>query len=338
MRAPRQQTRRSRGTVCGQTFTASKGTAFYRLDRPARRLGQGVRLLASGCPPAASVAACGRDARTVAGGHPRAGAPRERIPPGLVAPPHRLAHGPADARRIKPHGGVVWIARALAVTRGWWRGAGVPGRREGALAARRVRRVRRGGAPGPLVWSGEGGAPSVRAIRRVVGDPAPTGQRARPPRRRWPCLALAQVITPTTARGRRVGLPRRVVWGAAEPVAAGFGAGVITTAWIERLTATCRARLDAGVRRGRARGRQTATRYGAAYLTGTVDHFCPPPHPVAFQAHRPTTPARAAGLTAHGWSLEALRRCRGPPPRWPPARHRGRRARQERALLARWCA
>jgi transposase-like protein len=338
IRVHSQQTQRFRCRVCGQTFSASKGTAFYRLHRPAPLFVQVVTLLAYGCPPAAIVAAFGLDERTVAAWHQRAGRQCAQVQQGLVEQPHALGHVQADELRIKKQGGVVWIAMALAVTSRLWLGAVVQVSRDGGLAQRLARLVRRCVAPGPLVWSVDGWAPYVTAILRVFRDPAPTGQRGRPPLRRWPDLALAQVIKHTTERRRLVGITRRVVVGAAEQVAACFGLGVINTAWIERLNATFRARLCALVRRGRALARQTATLHGATYLTGTVYNFCTPHGTLSCQAQRPTTPAMAAGLTDHCWSLAELLRDRVPLPHWQPARHRGRRSRQEQALIARWCA
>lgn len=335
--SPREQ--RYRCTVCQQTFTATKGTALYRLHRPAPLFVQVVTLLAYGCPPAAIVAAFGLDERTVAAWQQRAGAHSERVQQGLVEQPQALGHVQADELRIKKQGGVVWIAMALAVTNRLGLGAIVQRSRDGALAERLARLVRRCVVPGgPLVWSVDGWAPYVTAVLRVLRDPVPTGQRGRPPLRRWPGLALAQVVKHTAERRRLVGITRRVAVGTAEHVAACFGEGVINTAWIERLNGTFRARLCAFVRRGRALARQTATLHSATYLTGTVYNFCTPHGTLSFRSHRPTTPAMAAALTDHCWSLEELLRFRVPPCRWQPARHRGRRSRIEQALLARWCA
>jgi transposase-like protein len=64
IRVHSQMPRRYRCTVCRQTFTASKGTALYRLHRPASLFVQVVTLLAYGCPPEAIVAAFGLDERT----------------------------------------------------------------------------------------------------------------------------------------------------------------------------------------------------------------------------------------------------------------------------------
>lgn len=333
-----QQVPRYRCTVCGRTFTPTKGTALYRLHRPLPLFVQMVTLLAYGCPPAAIVAAFGLDARTVAAWQQRAGAHSERVQQALVEQPHVLVHIQADELRIKRQGGVVWIAMALAVASRLWLGAVVRVQRDGALAEALAQLVRRCCVAGErLVWSVDGWAPYATAVRQVFRDPERTGRRGRPPLRRWPDLALAQVIKHTTERRRLVGITRRVVFGAAEQVQACFGEGVINTAWIERLNATFRARLCALVRRGRALARQTTTLHGATYLTGTIYNFCTPHGTLSFHAHRPTTPAMAAGLTGHCWSLEELLRYRIPPPRWQPARHRGRRSTQEQALIARWC-
>jgi transposase-like protein len=338
IRVHSQQPQRFRCTVCGQTFAASKGTAFYRLHRPVPLFVQVVTLLAYGCPPAAIVAAFGLDERTVAAWHQRAGAHAERVQQGLVEQPHAMGHVQADELRIKTQGGAVWIAMALAVASRLWLGAVVQLSRDGALAERLARLVRRCVVPGALVWSVDGWAPYVTAVLGGFRAPVRTGQRGRPPLRRWPGLALAQVIKHPTKRRRLVGITRQVVFGAAEQVAACFGEGVINTAWIERLNATFRARRCALVRRGRALARQMGTLHRATYLTGTVYTFCTPHGTLSFRAHQPTTPAMAAGLTDHYWSLEELLRYRVPPSRWQPVRHRGRPSRHELALAARWCA
>jgi IS1 family transposase len=192
---------------------------------------------------------------------------------------------------------VVWIAMALAVASRLWLGAVVQACRDRSLAEQLARLVRRCVMPGPLVWSVDGWRPYVRAICQVFREPVRTGARGRPRLRRWADLALAQVVKQTTKRRRLVGITRQVVVGTAEQVAVCFGDGVSNTAWIERLNGTFRARLCALVRRGRALARQTATLEGATYLTGAVYNFCTPHGTLSFQAHQPTTPAMAAGLT-----------------------------------------
>jgi hypothetical protein len=66
--------------------------------------------------------------------------------------------------------------------------------------AQLVRRCAVPGAPphGPLVWGVDGWVPYVTAIGRVFRDPVRSGQGGHPRQRRWPELALAQVIKHTT--------------------------------------------------------------------------------------------------------------------------------------------
>ena len=48
------------------------------------------------------------------------------------------------------------------------------------------------------------------------------------------------------------------------------------------------------------------------------------------------TPAMAAGLTDHCWSVEELLWYRVAPPRWQPPKRRGRRSKHLQALIDRW--
>ena len=59
--------------TCGQTFTASKGTIFYRLRTDATTVMLVITLLAYGCPLPAIVKAFGFDERTVKNWWQRAG-------------------------------------------------------------------------------------------------------------------------------------------------------------------------------------------------------------------------------------------------------------------------
>jgi transposase-like protein len=60
-------------TACHKTFSATKGTAFYRLRTPAETVALVLTLLAHGCPLQAIVVAFGFDERTVAAWGTRAG-------------------------------------------------------------------------------------------------------------------------------------------------------------------------------------------------------------------------------------------------------------------------
>jgi len=82
------------------------------------------------------------------------------------------------------------------------------------------------------------------------------------------------------------------------------------------LNATFRARLTPLVRRSRATVRQVATREAGMWLVGTAYHFCTPHRSLAMR-----TPAQAAGLTDHCWTMHELLTFPVPV---PPVKRRGR--------------
>src|SRR5262249_57394924 len=106
-------------------------------------------------------------------------------------------------------------------------------------------------------------------------------------------------------------------------------------AYIARLHATFRERLASLTRRGRALARHTTTLQHGMYLGGTVYNFCPP-H-ARLSTAGATTPAMAAGITAHCWSVRALLASHVPPPRWTPPTQRGRPSQVRKRLIERWC-
>ncbi|MGE3541623.1 MAG: hypothetical protein AB7N91_29865 [Candidatus Tectimicrobiota bacterium] len=112
---------------------------------------------------------------------------------------------------------------------------------------------------------------------------------------------------------------------------------MINTAYLERLNATFRARLASLTRRGRALARRTLTVQHGMCLIGTVYHFCTP-HASLAHAGSATTPAMAAGITAHCWTVQARLSFHVPPPHWTPPKRRGRRSGALQRLIARWCA
>jgi transposase-like protein len=339
IRVHSQRGRRYRCTVCGRTFTATTGTAAYRVHRPLALFVQVATLLAYGCPPAAIVAAFGLDERTVAAWQRRAGRHCERVHAALVLQPRDLGQVQADEIRVKRQGGIVWLALALAVPSRLWLGGVASAQRDGDLALALAALVRRAAARGALLWSVDGWRPYLRAITRTWRDPVPTGRRGRPRLVGWPGLAIGQVVK-HHARRHLVGIDRRVARGTEDAVQALLartqGGGVLNTAWIERLNATFRARLCALVRRGRALARQLPTLHQATYLTGTVYNFCTPHRTLTERAHTARTPAMVAAITDHRWTVEELLTYRVAPARWTPPKRRGRPSRQLQALIARW--
>ena len=102
-------------TECRKTFSATTGTAFYRLRTAADTVALVMTLLAHGCPVQAIVAALGFDARTVAVWEARSGRQGQAVQEHLVEQPRNLGQVQADESRVKKQGGIVWMALAMMV-------------------------------------------------------------------------------------------------------------------------------------------------------------------------------------------------------------------------------
>ena len=112
--------RRCMCTACHKTFSATQGTAFYRLRTSAETVSLVVTLMAHGCPLQAIVVAFGSDERTVACWLGRAGVQGQAVQEHLVEQPRDLGQVQADEIRVKKQGGVVWMALAMMVTTRLW--------------------------------------------------------------------------------------------------------------------------------------------------------------------------------------------------------------------------
>src|SRR5215475_13145073 len=142
--------------ACHKTFSARKGTVFYRLRTSAETVVLVVTLLAHGCPVQAIVAAFGLDERTVADWWARSGRQGQAVQEDLVAQPRDLGQVQADELRVKKQGGIVWMALAMMVKPRLWLGGEVSAQRALPLLRRLIERVRRGAAPWPLLSCTEG--------------------------------------------------------------------------------------------------------------------------------------------------------------------------------------
>ena len=331
--------RRYRCKRCSQTFSATKGTALYRAHKPHDLVVQVVTLLAHGCPVQAIVAAFGLDERTVARYQAEAGAQCRRVHAHLVQA-GRVALGQvqADELRVRVVGGVLWVATALTVTSRLWLGGAVSAHRDTALIRRLLERVRACGAVATVLLCVDGLSSYVSQARRVFRDPQRAGRGGRPRLVLPDGVCIAQVVK-RYANRRVVGVAQRVVQGTADAVQARLvatqaqAAAAINTAYVERLNATFRAHLTVLARRTRAAARQAATVEAAMWLVGACYNFCWCHDRLRSQrgaADPPggkwvaRTPAQAAGLTDHPWSVHELLTFRVPP---PPRKRRGRRPR-----------
>src|SRR5437879_4086080 len=324
---------------CHKTFSARTGTVFYRLRTSAETVVLVVTLLAHGCPVQAIVAAFGFDERTVADWWARSGRQGQAVQEALVERPRDLGQVQADEIRVKKQGGIVWMALAMMVKTRLWLGGEVSEQRDMTLIRRLIERVRRCAARRPLLICTDGLVSYIRAIRETFRDPVHTGQGGRPRLRPWRHVLIAQVVK-RYERRRVVETERRVIDGTPARVETlrrrAQGDGVINTADIERLNATFRERLASLTRRGRALARRTLTLQHGMYLIGTVYNFCTPHASLASVGGR-TTPAMAAGITEHVWTVRELLEFHVPPPRWTPPTQRGRPSHALKRLIARWC-
>ena len=316
-------------------FAETVGTPFYRLHKPAELAVVVITLLCHGCPTQAVVAAFGLDERTVARWFARAGQHGRRVHEHLVEQGQLdLQHVQADELWVKQVGAKVWMALALAAPTRLWLGGVISGQRDLTLITRLVRRVRACAVTPALLVCVDGLASYVTAFLKVFREPIRTGRRGRPRLVLPDGFQFAQVVKRATKR-HVVGVTRRVVrgtLGGIEAVLTATATGtVINTAYVERLNATFRAHLAPLARRGRAIARTEATLTAGMCLIGTAYNFCWPHDSLRQLApdHTPRkwrlrTPAMAAGLTDHCWSLDELLRFQIPLPRWVPPKRRGR--------------
>ena len=327
------------GTECPKPCSATQGPGFSRLRTSAETVRLVGTVLAHGWPLQALIVALGSEARTGADGVARGGDHGQAGQEPLVEPPRALGPGQAEESRVQTQGGLGWRALALRGKTRVWRGGAVRAQRARPRRRRRRARGRRGAARRPRLGCPEGVGSSLRAMREPWRAPLPTGTGGRPRRRRGRQVLIAQGVkrdarqrVVDTARRRGEGTPARV----ATLRRRSPGNGGIHTASLERRNAPVRARRASLTRRGRARARRTLTLQHGLSLLGTVAHVCTPPARLAHPG-RGTPPAMAAGLTDHGWTVQARLSWPIPPPRWTPPQQRGRPAPAFKRLMARWC-
>jgi transposase-like protein len=328
---------RYRCSVCTKTFSARQGTPLYRRRSPEHLIILVITLLAHGCPIAAIEVAFGLQARTVRDWVAAAGQHAQAIQQEKVEQPLDLQHVQADELRVKTQLGVVWMAMAMMVPTRLWLGGVVSKQRDFSLILRLAHLIGRCARRGALLLSSDGLASYPTAFARVVRTPHRSGQRGAPRLVVWPEVAVVQLIK--AGRGT-VGLMSRLVRGSGAAVRRGLsataGCTVVSTAYIERLNATFRSRLGSLARRTRSLARQQASLERGMYLVGVVYNFCTFHQSLLLKDGTERTPAMAAGLTEHRWSVQEVLQYRVPPSRWHPPKRRGRRSKRLQALMDRW--
>jgi transposase-like protein len=336
---------------CQQTFSASKGTLFYRLRTDATTVLLVITLMAYGCPLPAIVKAFGFDERTVKAWWQRAGAHCESFHHQRVrSKPLDLQQVQADEVKAKLQGGACWMAMALMVPTRLWLAGVVAVQRDATLISQLVAQIVCMALCRPLLLAVDGLAAYVGAFQAGFRSKLPRfGQPGRAKWVAWPDIAIVQVIKRRLEEG--LSIERRIVQGSAEMVerlrqTTQGAPGVINTAYIERLNATFRQRLAGLTRRTRCLAHQTATLNAGMYIVGCFYNFCDEHDSLRLRLwlnerrHRwvQRTPAMAAALTDHCWTPAALFCCKVPPPPWTPPKRRGRPSHPTLLLVQRWCS
>jgi transposase-like protein len=302
--------RRYKCHACGKTFADTVGTPLYGLKHPAWLVVLVLALLAGGCPIPAIAFAFGLDARTVTDWQQKAGHHAKHVQAQVVCQGQvALGQVQGDELYVKTQHGSVWMATAMSVFSRLFLWGAVAPARDTTLIRQVVQQVRAAARLGqPILWAVDGFAAWPTAILTVFRDPVRTGKRGRPALTVWADVHIVQVVK--QYRGRRLsGVQRRLAQGChrcAETImqASQVGLGVINTAYIERLNATFRTWLPALTRRSRTPAREVAHVEGAMFWMGAVYNFC------RVHGTLQGTPAMAADLTDHVWSVNELLRYR----------------------------
>ena len=338
--------------VCQQTFTTSKGTIFYRLRSDPQIVIWVIILLAYGCPVQAVVKAFGLDERTVRDWHGRAGEHCKKVHEHIVENSQQdLQQVQADEIKVKTQKGSYWMALAMAVSTRLWLGGVVSRKRDLDLIQALADKVRAIALCRPLLLAVDGLSSYVTAFRLAFRSKLPRwrGEIGRCKLVSWPNIAIVQVVKQRVEGVLTV--DRRIVQGSQKMVerlirATQKGKGVINTAFIERLNATFRQRLNNLVRRTRTLARRSETLVAGMYLVGCFYNFCDYHHSLRLKLSVGSfgyrwvqrTPAIVAKLTNHRWKPAELFAFKVPPPRWQPPIQRGRPSLATLRLTQKWAA
>jgi len=305
---------------------------FEGLRKPRSLIVIVVTLLTYGCPLQAIVHAFGLDERTVAAWRDRAGVQCQRVHEALVEQGQLdLVHVQADEIRVKGRSMVVWMGLAMMVSTRLWLAGAVSHTRDSHLADRLLIHVRACAQTlRALLVATDGWAAYPNSIKRAFREKVKeTIGRGRASLRVWKELCIVTVIK-RSEKKRVVEVTRTLTYGkedlATELQQRSKGGSVWNTAFIERINGTFRERLAVLTRKCRHAACRLQALETGMYLVGCTYNLCFPHHELSKAEHlgSPSTPAMAAGLTDHPWSIAELLSYRIAPPLWVAPKRRGR--------------
>ena len=309
--------------TCGKTFAATHGTPFYRRHYDPQIFAWVVSLLGHGCPKVAIVATFCIDPRTVddwwkSSGEHSKGFHQAEVQQGQMD----LKQVQLDEIRHKVQGAIIWIAMAICVTSRLWLGAVVSTHRDTSLVVNLVGIVKEAALCRPLLICFDGFKAYISACRGVFSTLLETGLVP------WPNICLGQIIKQYAHR-RVVNVTRNLIQGsqtmAMQLLTLSQGCGVLNTSFIERLNATFRSRLALLARRTRHLLKHVEKVEPTVYLVGCLYNFCSyhkSLRQLLYVVHDnhtrrhwiQQTPAMAAGITDHRWTVFELLSYRLLPP------------------------
>lgn len=334
---------------CQKTFTDSKGTIFYRLRTDAQTVMLVITLLAYGCPLKAIVKAFGFHEKTVKEWWRRSGEHCRVVHEHVIGGSQLdLQQVQADEIKGKGFGQTFWMAMAMMVPTRLWLGGAISHKRDLHLIQALTDQIRQIALCRELLLAVDGLSSYLKAYRRSFRTPyLEKGKKGRPRLISWPKIAIVQVVK--QRKGKVLTIDRRIAQGCEMMIERLLNStqngGVINTAYIERLNATFRQRLSWLARRTRNLAQQTETLMAGMFIVGCMYNFCDNHHSlrlklsVGRRGYRwvQRTPAIAAGLTDHRWSVNELFLFKVPPPRWSPPKRRGRPSKALLEIINQWC-
>jgi transposase-like protein/IS1 family transposase len=303
--------------TCRRTFSARRGTALEGIRKPEELFVLVITLLAYGCPIQAIVQAYGLDERTVADWRDRAGMHCQKVHQDKIEQGNIDAkHVQIDEIRVKAKGAILWIGLAIMVGTRLWLAGKVSYTRDSDLADQLLQQVYRCCRKlCALLICTDGWIAYPNSIKKAFCEKVNESREpALPKEEVWPDLHIGTVIK-STMKKKLKEIIRQVTYGSEQVIEKllelSRGGSMINTSYIERLNGTMRERFASLTRRCRHASEKGQAFHTGMYLFGCVYNFCTPHHTLSKSITecgfgRPYTPAMAAELTSHVWSVKEL--------------------------------
>src|SRR5512142_2964994 len=229
---------------------------------------------------------------------------------------------------------------AMMVSTRLWVAGVVQVSRDRSLADLLMAQVRRSAqALRPLLVLTDGWAAYPNSIRRAFREKVKKGAGVgRACLEVWPQLHMGTVVK-RTEKKRVVAVTRKMAHGrlhqAEKLLQLAAGGSVLNTAFIERLNGTMRERLASLTRKSRHAASRLQALHTGMYLIGCTYNFCVAHQELSKATHwgKACTPAMAAGLTDHVWSVGELLSYKVAPSPWVEPKRRGRPKKQAEQIV-----